>query len=79
MERAIDAGHENPTGDDLRATLDTFTNVSLSGMTSAAISFTATDHRPQATMTVYKLNTTGALQFVDRYPLPGVTKDWLGY
>jgi hypothetical protein len=79
MERAIDAGHENPTGDDLRATLDTFTNVSLSGMTSAAISFTATDHRPQATMTVYKLNTAGALQFVDRYPLPGVTKDWLGY
>jgi ABC-type branched-subunit amino acid transport system substrate-binding protein len=81
VERAIDAGHKSPTGEDLKNALESFKNVVLDGMTAGAISFTPKDHRPQANESVYKLdavNAQTAFTFVDQYSIE-LDPTWLGY
>ncbi|WP_437878904.1 protein kinase domain-containing protein [Sorangium sp. So ce513] len=86
VERAIDAGHESPTGEDLKAALEGFQNVVLDGMTAGPISFSPTDHRPQANESVYVINAGSAgadaggvvFRFVDHYSIE-LDPKWLGY
>lgn len=78
VELAIDTGHRSPTGDDIKAALETFHEVELDGMTAGAISFTKTDHRPQMEEVVYKLNGKGELEYVDSYTIKRLG-EWLGY
>ncbi|WP_437738439.1 protein kinase domain-containing protein [Sorangium sp. So ce1335] len=83
VERAIDAGHESPTGEDLKAALESFQNVVLDGMTAGPISFSPTDHRPQANESVYVINAGAdaggvAFRFVDHYSIK-LDPKWLGY
>ncbi|WP_437663277.1 protein kinase domain-containing protein [Sorangium sp. So ce1182] len=83
VERAIDAGHASPDGEDLKAALETFQNVVLDGMTAGPISFSPTDHRPQANESVYKISASAdaggvAFRFVDQYSIE-LDPRWLGY
>lgn len=81
VERAIDAGHRKPRGEDLKDALETFQNVVLEGMTAGPISFSAKDHRPQANESVYKLdavNSRSGFTFVDQYSIE-LAPQWLGY
>jgi serine/threonine protein kinase len=81
VERAIDAGHKTPTGEDLKNALETFHHVVLEGMTAGAISFSPKDHRPQANASVYKLdssNPRSVFSFVDQYSIE-LDATWLGY
>jgi branched-chain amino acid transport system substrate-binding protein len=78
MEAAIDAGHPHPSGEDLKTALEAFKQYALDGLTSGPISFTAQDHRPQASATVYKLSVDGHFQFVNKYSI-GLIPSWLGY
>ncbi|WP_437804857.1 protein kinase domain-containing protein [Sorangium sp. So ce1078] len=83
VERAVDAGHERPTGEDLKNTLEAFQNVVLDGMTAGPISFSPTDHRPQSNESVYAISASGdagrvAFRFVDHYSIELDAK-WLGY
>ncbi|WP_420894981.1 ABC transporter substrate-binding protein [Sorangium cellulosum] len=83
VERAIEAGHESPTGEDLKAALESFQNVVLDGMTAGPISFSPTDHRPQANESVYAVSArTDAggvvFRFVDQYSIE-LDPKWLGY
>lgn len=78
VERAIDAGHNTPSGADLREALESFDQVTLDGMTAGPISFTAGDHRPQSNEAIYKINGQGVLEFVDRYSIR-LDDEWLGY
>jgi branched-chain amino acid transport system substrate-binding protein len=77
VEAALDAGHATPTGDDIKAALEAFTNVSLQGMTAGPISFTGKDHRPQGTEAVYYLH-QGTLTFDTTYSLT-LDPTWIGY
>src|SRR5262249_24443961 len=70
--RAIDAGHKTPSGADLKNALESFRNVLLDGMTAGPISFSPTDHRPQSTASVYKLDSTNprsSFTFQDQYAI----------
>jgi hypothetical protein len=81
VEQAIDAGHKRPTGEDLKNALESFRNVALEGMTAGAISFSPTDHRPQANASVYKLdsnNPRSPFTFVEQYSIE-LGSQWLGY
>ncbi|KYF63248.1 hypothetical protein BE11_03375 [Sorangium cellulosum] len=83
VERAVDAGHESPTGEDLKAALETFQNVVLDGMTAGPISFSPTDHRPQANESVYAISARAdaggvVFRFVDQYSIE-LDPKWLGY
>lgn len=83
VERAIDAGHTHPTGEDLKAALEGFQNVVLDGMTAGPISFSATDHRPQANESVYAISASVdgggvGFRFVDHCSIELDAK-WLGY
>lgn|GEM_PF-5074351 len=78
MTAAVLAGHRNPTGNDLKEALEKFNNVDMSGVTSAPISFSPTDHRPQSGESIYKLDINGQLAFVNRFNIPLVA-DWLGW
>jgi ABC-type branched-subunit amino acid transport system substrate-binding protein len=78
IEAAIDAGHSDPTGDDIKTALEKFDNVDLEGMTAGPISFSETDHRPQSTESIYQLDSNGTLAFVDRFTI-ALIPDWLGY
>ena len=77
MLAAIDAGHSNPTGEDLKQAFETFRQVDL-GITAGPVTFTATDHRPQSEESVYKLDSNGNLAWVDNYQVE-LVQDWLGY
>ncbi|WP_159397307.1 bifunctional serine/threonine-protein kinase/ABC transporter substrate-binding protein [Sorangium cellulosum] len=83
VERAIDAGHTRPTGEHLKAALEGFNNVVLDGMTAGPISFSPSDHRPQANESVYVLAAGEpdgrlALKFVDQVSIK-LDPKWLGY
>ncbi|WP_437994788.1 bifunctional serine/threonine-protein kinase/ABC transporter substrate-binding protein [Sorangium sp. So ce185] len=83
VERAVDAGRERPTGEDLKNALESFQNVVLDGMTAGPISFSPTDHRPQANESVYTIRASGdaggvAFRFVDHYSIE-LDPKWLGY
>jgi hypothetical protein len=78
VEQAIDAGHNTPTGTDLKNALESFDQVRLDGMTAGPISFSAADHRPQSNEAIYKINDRGDLEFVDRYSIR-LDPEWLGY
>lgn len=78
MIAAIDGGHRNPNGKDLKEALEAFTNVDLGGVTAAPISFSTMDHRPQSGESIYKLDANGQLVFVNKYNIPLIA-DWLGW
>ncbi len=81
VERAIDAGHSRPTGEDLKNALESFQNVVLDEMTAGPISFSPTDHRPQANESVYMVSAANgrpAFTFVDQYSIE-LDPKWLGY
>ncbi|WP_437651105.1 protein kinase domain-containing protein [Sorangium sp. So ce362] len=83
VERAVDAGHERPTGEDLKNALESFQNVVLDGMTAGPISFSPTDHRPQSNESVYAIRASGdaggvAFRFVDYYSIE-LDSTWRGY
>ncbi|XXX82656.1 bifunctional serine/threonine-protein kinase/ABC transporter substrate-binding protein [Sorangium sp. So ce134] len=83
VERAVDAGRERPTGEDLKNALESFQNVVLDGMTAGPISFSPKDHRPQANESVYTIRASGdaggvAFRFVDHYSIE-LDPKWLGY
>jgi branched-chain amino acid transport system substrate-binding protein len=78
MEVAIDAGHSNPTGEDLKNALETFRSLDTGGLTAGPITFTSTDHRPQSTENIYKIDSAGQLAFVNGYSIQ-IVPQWLGY
>lgn len=77
VEEAIDAGHAKPAGADLKASLETFNQVDLQGMTAGPISFSKTDHRPQGNENIYFLH-QAALTFQGPASL-SLDGKWLGY
>lgn len=78
VEAAVDAGHTSPTGEDIKNALESFKNATMSNMTAGPIAFSATDHRPQSTEVVYKLDESGQFAFVNHYSIE-LVPDWLGY
>ena len=78
MGLALDAGHRNPTGEDLKNALETFRLVDMGGLTAGPISFSPKDHRPQSNASIYKLDGTGQLAFVDKLSI-SLVNEWLGY
>ncbi|WP_394834630.1 ABC transporter substrate-binding protein [Pendulispora rubella] len=78
MGIALDAGHRNPTGEDLKNALETFRLVDMGGLTAGPISFSAKDHRPQSNASIYKLDSKGELAFVDKLSI-SLVNEWLGY
>jgi hypothetical protein len=78
MEAAIDFGHSNPTGEDLKRALETFQSVDTGGLTAGPVTFTPTDHRPQSTENIYKIDSTGQLSFINEYSIQ-LVPTWLGY
>jgi branched-chain amino acid transport system substrate-binding protein len=81
MLAAIEAGHPNPTGEDLKNALEGFKAVDLKGMTASPISFSASDHRPQSDEAIYAIVGSGAnlqLQYKTKYSI-STQPEWLGY
>jgi branched-chain amino acid transport system substrate-binding protein len=78
MEAAIDRGHSPPTGHDLKAALEAFTAVDMGGLTAGPLTFTAKDHRPQSSDSIYMLDSNGGFTFVSKYSIE-LVPDWLGY
>jgi ABC-type branched-subunit amino acid transport system substrate-binding protein len=78
MLAAIKAGHRQPSGEDLKTALETFSNVDMQGLTADTIGFSATDHRPQSGENIYKLDKNGQFVFVKRYSI-SLVPEWLGW
>ncbi len=75
-EAALDEGHQ-PTGVALRGAFEKFSQRSIDGF--ATLTYTATDHRPQASARVYVLAAGGKLDKVGQ-PLSIALDDaWLGW
>ncbi|MGA9522572.1 MAG: ABC transporter substrate-binding protein [Myxococcaceae bacterium] len=76
LEKVLDEEKEI-TGPNLKAALESFTNVDMGGLT-APITFSATDHRPTAGARIYSVNSFGKLQFEDQLGVE-LLPDWLGW
>lgn len=78
MLRAIEKGSKNPTGEELKNALESFSQMDMEGMTAGPITFTAADHRPQSNESIYRVDENGQLAFVNKFSL-SLVSEWLGY
>jgi hypothetical protein len=78
VNRAIENGNSNPTGDDIKAALDALRNEDLEGLTAGPLSFAPDDHRSQTRYNVYTIDADGDLVF-DAEGSIQPSNLWLGY
>lgn len=76
VENVVDAG-QPVTGDNLRAAYERFRQKSIDGF--ATLTYSPTDHRPQAAARVYVLGPTGTLDKVGQPLSIELKDDWLGW
>lgn len=76
VESVLDA-REPVTGETIRLALETFQQRSIAGL--ASVSYSATDHRPQASVRVYTLGPKGALSRVGQPLSVSLQPAWLGW
>lgn len=78
VERAVESGNSRPTGDDIKAALDSFRDEELDELTAGPLSMTSTDHRSQTRYNVYAIDSDGDLVFDSDGSLHP-SNLWLGY
>jgi hypothetical protein len=64
--------------DNMKAALETFQNLDTGGLTDK-LTFTAMDHRPQSTESIYKLSNAGALVYEQPDRTIFLENSWLGW
>ncbi|MCU0694211.1 MAG: ABC transporter substrate-binding protein, partial [Polyangiaceae bacterium] len=77
VERVVDSGIP-VTGENLRAALEGFRDVPMFNL-SAAVSFTSADHRPQSTVSFYKIGAGGTIVHEPPERTISLQPSWLGW
>ena len=76
VEAAVDAG-QPVTGQSLKDAFERFKDERVDGFT--ALTYSPTDHRPQGSARVYRMNATGGLEVVGQPIAIQLSPDWLGW